>query len=107
MTKIQEAIQLAITKGGYSGISGQDNNWAGCHTHEFKELTLRYPGAIFNDSKFWQALGKALGWDEINGKTWESNRFGFMPVWQHHWHRFIDSLIAGKSTEDFFQELIG
>ena len=45
------------------------------------------------DPTFWQALGKALEWDQPDR-------------WKVEWHRFIDQLADGKVTEDFFASLV-
>lgn len=63
-------------------------------------------GNLYTDPLFWQSLGKALGWDEVNGKRWESEKFRFMPVWRHYWHSFIDHLALGWDAESFFKDLL-
>ena len=78
--------------------------------------------------EFWKALGKAKGWDKklviIRVPAQEVRRVGRFGVeiyhvrshfrrriyknrnWVWQWHRFINHLIAGKSTEAFFKELL-
>lgn len=64
-------------------------------------------GHAFLDPLFWQALGKAMGW-------WDGKKFpkwhpkGEKPKahWQIHMQSFIDHLIAGKSPDLFFMELL-
>ncbi|MCP6719716.1 MAG: hypothetical protein KJI72_00095 [Patescibacteria group bacterium] len=68
---------------------------------------------IFLDPKFWQSLGKALGW---------KNQLGSCPLnceceggivncgwkgesWLYYWHRFTDHLAEEKPIEEFFKEL--
>jgi len=48
------------------------------------------------DPTFFQALGKALGWNEK----------GYDYLWVNTWHSFIDHLIAKKDPDDFFKTLI-
>lgn len=50
------------------------------------------------DPLFWQSLGKAEGWNDVN--------FEHTPEWERHWHGFIDHLIAGKDTDSFFDNLL-
>ena len=71
---------------------------------------------VLLDPLFWQALGKAMGWDDIvhigqkgnvlkiinNGHHCEGLcRNG----WKWHWHQFISHLAEGKDAESFFKEL--
>lgn len=85
--KIPEEIWDKALDGGYEDISENDND---------AERLL--------DPKFFQALGKALGWNEISGSYHSYNEDG-KTAWQMKMHRFIDHLIAGKSVESFFEEL--
>lgn len=73
------------------------------------------------DPAFWQCLGKGLGWgsfydDEgmprISVQGWYPDTHIFSSgtdesMWQAYIHRFIDTLIEGKSAEDFFKGVIG
>lgn len=62
--------------------------------------------------KFWQALGKGLGWentyrtrtvDYITDKQVGNHKA--ITEWQYQWHRFIDHLAEGKDINSFFLEL--
>jgi hypothetical protein len=56
----------------------------------------------FIDPLFWEALGKALGWDGLNKAT--LNQDGRL-AWHQMWVTFIDHLAHGKTPEEFFQKL--
>lgn len=66
------------------------------------------------DPLFWQALGK-LEWNmtDPNKSEWfyfEDKFAKKMVVYDntpiYHWHRFIDWIAEGKSTDSFFEELL-
>ena len=54
------------------------------------------------DVKWWQALGKAMGWEKIPNPR----KYALVGGWQYQLHYFVDHLIAGKSVESFFEELL-
>lgn len=70
------------------------------------------------DPLFWQALGKAEGWElwvcdnchtKYEGpslcpkcRRGSAKKKGY----QYYWHDFIEHLIAGKSPDTFFQALL-
>lgn len=56
---------------------------------------------IFLDPKAWEAVGKVEGWGEMpSGDIWQGKlRF------KYNMHRMIDSLIEGKSIDDFLATL--
>lgn len=54
---------------------------------------------IFSDLKFWQALGKSLGW-KIESLTNMNHE------WLLQWQSFILHLAAEKDPEDFFADLL-
>lgn len=88
---IQQAIEKA-TENGW-----QDRGFANIKKSEFETVL---------DREFWIALGKAMGWKTI--KDLERGQYihpDTQPEWLYHWHRFIDSLAAGKTAEDFFANL--
>ena len=49
--------------------------------------------ANLSDPKFWQCLGKAMGW----GKNPNEFRITSKMEWYRKWHSFIDHLVVGKS----------
>ena len=89
-TSIKKAIQLSI-KGGWKDtaldVNTSMSDWP-------------YPCTL--DPLFWQALGKAMGWESKDVVTNSAE----YREWQGQWHRFIDHLAEGKSPDDFFQDLL-
>ena len=58
------------------------------------------------DPLFWQALGKARGWDKNPSIKCQMCNRGFThPAWLYHQHSLIDALASGQSVEDFFSKL--
>lgn len=103
---MKEAIQKAI-EGGWkpTGYGKFSDNAISYKVQAV--MKIKYKERIFLDPLFWKALGKSLGWDELeDGRKWESAKFGFMPVCKYRWHCFIDHLADGKSAESFFEELL-
>ena len=71
---------------------------------------LKTDAEMLLDPSFFQALGKAEGWEGYmqEGDTREilyysnGNLFGWIAVW----HRFIDHIAESKPVDDFFKELL-
>lgn len=68
---------------------------------------------ILLDPLFWQALGKAEGWenkDNSRNKFWKSQQEGncvtLLDEWENQMHNFIDHFIAKKPINSFFEELL-
>ena len=99
--KIQNAIEKAIEK-GWQGANGSTES--DCHSCEFIDGMLL-------DPKFWQCLGKAMGWDEEAPKGYTAfkdikDEFGHtQSYWNYMWHRLIDHLSEGETIEKYFEEL--
>lgn len=106
MQGLNEAIKLAIEKGGYDPtiysvykmifhkdgtISFIDNSVKNGN------VEIKTSQDFFLNPEFWQALGNALGWPP-NHTAYEG--------WKNRWHDFIDHLADGKDAESFFQELL-
>jgi len=105
------AIELAILKGGFKGGRWEEF-W---HWNEHRnrgQMVLQHNDdwddfwtidEMLNDPAFWEALGKALGWDLA-----EHGRYGKLPgfIWVTEWHRYIDHLIDDQSPDDFFKALL-
>jgi len=93
---IEQAIKKAIEGGYCYAISG-----------EAYKNTLAEKGEkeiVFLDPKFWQCLGKAMGWTK-GYETKEMRGESYYLKWLFEWHKFIDYLAEGKSAEDFFIDL--
>lgn len=85
---MNEAIKLAIEKGGYIPFSDELACWED-HT------------AL--DPLFWQALGKALGWDE--GKFY-GYTIRFIPKYVHFALQYHEINLTGGDINKFWKELI-
>jgi len=49
---------------------------------------------------FWQALGKSMGWKDLNPQ-----RGHYFGDWLNYQHCFIDHLAEKKSIESYFEQL--
>lgn len=65
-----------------------------------------YKSSILLDPLFWRALGKSLGWEEIEHTHMVTKKNVVTKMWLSYWHRFIDHLAEGKDAESFFEELL-
>lgn len=92
MTHLEQTIRDAVEKGGFDGQNIQFNGGI-LYANKFASRGQRCIADIFLDPAFWQALGKARGWDK-----WEVNA-------NVQWHRLIDHLSSGGTIEDFFTTL--
>lgn len=116
---IQEAVTKA-TQGGYHlhAADGMDTDYVGANseysvwTRKDNASSFIVPVAdMFLDPRFWQALGRGLGWEKEvrtvhaveNGRSTLVTRTGHH--WLSHWHRFIDSLAEGHTPDAFFATL--
>jgi hypothetical protein len=103
---IQQAIQKAI-EGGWKNILPTITTKDSDIGEVMNALLLwqMLPLAT-GDPLFWQALGKAMGWEErrCTCEDYSSNcRCQF--TWLYHWHCFLDILADGGSPESFFASL--
>jgi hypothetical protein len=116
---IQEAIDKA-NEGGYHmhGSDGMETSYDGA-TNEFSGWTrkdnlstfLVPTEETFLDPRFWQALGRTLGWSEgcdlliiyVHGEE-ECQRCRGC-YWMYQWHCFIQALAEGNPPEVFFHHL--
>lgn len=80
----------------------------------FNDWIRRHKERTFIDPKFWESLGKAMGWGKCSKHIREERMARMLAGcdecmdaddWQNYWHNFIDHLIEGKSAEDYFKEL--
>lgn len=128
---MNEAIKLAIEKGGYqlspkewgdSPVIEQNYKWGnpppvGLNPNVFwvkngitgRKVKYHFAEVIL-DSLFWQALGKALGWnwaeksDLINLTSDKRIKMGNR--WQWEAVRFMHIKLTGGNEEKFFEELL-
>jgi hypothetical protein len=110
-------IKTAIKKAIESGWKARKNQ-----TNMFKGKEY-----LFLDPRFWQCLGKAMGWkehfeafdrcgiaydfetmEELKDEEREQNEclnWERIPYWKTYWHSFIDHLADGKTAENYFKQL--
>jgi hypothetical protein len=116
---IHEAIDKAH-EGGYHiyGSDGMDTDYEGATndysawTRKDNESSFLVPTEeTFLDPKFWQALGRALGWSEacdlaitcVHGHEECRQCYGY--YWMYQWHCFIQAIADGNTPEAFFAHL--
>jgi hypothetical protein len=97
MTHIEHAIKEAVMKGGYANAVANEclQEW-----RDKEVLTVNDYGGILLDRIFWQALGKAKGWEADLDREWSPKT-----KWRDMMHCFIDHLAKGKDAESFFATL--
>jgi hypothetical protein len=112
---MNEAIKLAIEKGGYlNDHTKLGGDYRGASSDAMRVIEKAYAwrnSRILLDPDFWQALGKALGWNEdiIQQRIHASTKQVVMiqyAGWRFHWLSFIDWIADGKDVDDFFKELL-
>ena len=88
MTATEQTIQDAIEGG-----------WENRHYNDYKmeAFRVKHYQDCWIDPKFWQAVGKTRGW---NNSQYFSN------MYKRKWHKFIDYLADGKTTEEALTELL-
>lgn len=125
-------IELAIKKaieGGYlegyqwkpvySTKSHDNIVFIGINHHNQIEMSWQ---SICLDPLFWQALGKAEGWEDYKDNCencigkYKNKQYDFdCPLkhcfcqditWKYNQHRLIDHINEGKDVESFFKELL-
>jgi hypothetical protein len=116
---IQEAMNKAVD-GGYH-IDGSDgiatlyigaNDEYSAWTRTDNDSSFMVPvEETFLDPRFWQALGRTLGWSEVGdlfiiyvhgNEEWQRFRGCY---WMYQWHCFIQVLAEGNTPEVFFNHL--
>ena len=115
---IAEAVTKAV-EGGYHvhGSDGIATDFVGANsecsawTRKDNASTFVVPvEETFLDPRFWQALGRALGWSEacdltitcVHGHEECRRRPG--TYWMYQWHCFIQALAEGNTPEVFFAQ---
>lgn len=74
------------------------------------------PDLYFHDPAFWQALGKARGWDDLTARNFDhyelrrnlahrSDVSRFLDTWKYHALRYFETRLSSGSTEDFWKSL--
>jgi hypothetical protein len=116
---IEEACDKAVAEGYhvhclasiatyYSGANHECSVWTRTDNHSSFVVPME---GTFLDPLFWQALGRALGWEQAL-RTVHAVDHGRPTVvtrtehsWLAQWHRFIDALAEGHTAEAFFARL--
>jgi hypothetical protein len=134
MTYLEQSINLAIKNGfrpqdyGFTNKSQElygnkfqimGKNEVHIYTTSGQEFWV-HTTQITSDPKFFQALGRGLGWPKetveyhIDTQSWDDERRclidGYIerkvPTWRYHHHRLIDWIDDGKEIEEFFTNLL-
>lgn len=125
---IQKAVQHAI-EGGYTYKGDtplfDDNIDSFVITDGNGGYVIPYIEVFLLDTKFWQALGKSMGWgfkleyNVCDCHVGEYYSYKFCPKcgkelklasktskeWKEKWHKFIDHLADGGTIEGYFKSL--
>ena len=116
---VQEAMNKDVA-GGYhiDGSDGMETVYEGANskysvwTRKDNESSFIMPiEETFLDPQFWQALGRALGWNAAcdlaiscrHGEEECQSCRGY--YWMYQWHCFIQALADGHTPEAFFAHL--
>jgi len=94
---MNEAIRIAIEKGGYSNerltvVRGDIFTFGEKFHH--RELE----NMVVLDPLFWQALAKALGKEWFDGEQ--------LPIWLYWGQEYNRLVLTGGDTEQFFKDLL-
>ena len=99
---MNEAIKLAIGKGGYKNLRvdlGSDGN---LYTFGERFHNKELDNMLVLDPLFWQALGKALEWRHLHGEFCDC----LGTVWREKAHQYFDLLMTDGDTDKFWRELL-
>ncbi len=120
----KQAVEKAI-EGGWRGVTTWNDNPNYDIFVQDELIGSRLPSGhtdtknwteVALDPTFWQALGKALGWDEDPyrdpiGTVWEKtdhkgNSVRYLDDWNNAALCFYDLILAGGDTEKFWEEIL-
>lgn len=111
---MNDAIKLAIEKGGYK--KGPywwpvPKTWGILLTGDDGDKEELRMVDIVLDPLFWQALGKALGWEcmanhELDGSHSDYSECKGTNIWRFRAHEYFDTKLTGGSEEAFWKELL-
>lgn len=106
---MEKAIKLAIEKGGFQ-YEGLDGKMRIPRSLEFVLENFDLDSLIL-DPLFWQALGKACGW-EGSGRllmptsTVDQNYNHLITIWEYHALRFFEIKLTNGNEEVFWSNLL-
>jgi hypothetical protein len=117
---IKEALNKAVEGGYHINDSDGVATWYIGANDEYSAWTRTDNDSSFMvpveetllDPRFWQALGRTLGWGEVcdlaitcvHGHEECCSYRGY--YWMYQWHRFIQILAHGNPPEAFFAQLL-
>ena len=116
---MKQAIEKAI-EGGYEPFKtfkmeeARDVEFIGddmsVYVPRFTNVAHASINRILLDPLFWQALGKAMGWEDGDSRAYwtreDSHKVVLLDRWQNEMHSFIDHLASNGNADDFFNELL-
>lgn len=99
-----DAIKLAIEKGGYLW-QGWVNEWYRMKSPAtgFKNININ---CIMLDPKFWQALGKALGWRKCLPCTKPELDLPDLCEWLERAHDYFDLVLTGGDEAAYWKGIL-
>lgn len=106
--EIQEVITKAVEGGWKKVCANCQESWAGhVQTRIGSRYCMRTPNMSDTvlDPLFWQALGKAIWWQQTYKNVRGDMRTIGQEDWKEHQHRLISHLQDGGSIESFFEAL--
>jgi hypothetical protein len=116
---IQEAVNTAVAGGYhihgsdgiatvYTGANSEYSAWTRTDNHSSFMVPVQ---ETFLDPAFWQALGRAFGWEAacdlaiicVHGHEEYHRCHG--SYWMYQWHCFIQHIAHGQTPDAFFASL--
>jgi len=116
---IQDAVNTAVAGGYhihgsdgiatvYTGANSEYSAWTRTDNHSSFMVPVQ---ETFPDPAFWQALGRALGWEAacdlaiicVHGHEECHRCHG--SYWMYQWHCFIQHIANGQTPDAFFASL--
>lgn len=74
--------------------------------HDLQAIGDGYkPERILQDPAFWQALGKARGWESPYGVCPNCEELSEMEAWKYHALRYFETKLSGGDTNQFWLTL--
>lgn len=104
MTYLEQAIKDAVEKGGYD-IENIRFNGQLMYPDALSSRGEKPVSALLLDPAFWQALGRARGWDESKFYSYDGVHATGKNMPEAQWYHlsFIQHLWKDGTTEEFFK----
>jgi len=117
---MNDAIRIAVEKGGYKGF----NTWYDnpkmevfyehgiCGTRLGHHQDTKLPEELILDPLFWKALARALSWEQYTEEdigNWDEVNTMITRTevtWKKKAHQYFDLLLTGGDVEKFWKELL-